>query len=168
MADDDDEPEEVEEGGETDSDAEEEIWQAMKRSMPKARNDSEGEAAEDSEVEEDDEDLAAYDYSDSDAEEGEGGEDDVPFKSAFPDEDDIEDDDNAFLEDEDDLLGSDEDMPMFLDGMDDVEEDDSKKSKSKGKNADRKTKKRKLNSMPTFATAEDYAHLLGDSDEDDV
>ncbi|ORY90226.1 CBF/Mak21 family-domain-containing protein [Leucosporidium creatinivorum] len=169
MADDDDEPEEVEEGGETDSEAEEEIWQAMKRSMPKARGDSDGEVDEDSEVEEDDEDLAAYDYSDSEDGEGEGGADDVPFKSAFPDEDDIDDDDNAFLEDEDDLLGSDEDMPMFLDGdKDDEDEDDGKKKKGKGKNADRKAKKRKLNSMPTFATAEDYAHLLGDSDDDDV
>lgn len=161
-----------EEADGTDSEAEEEIWKAMKRSMPKARGNVDDDGDEDIDIDDDDEDLAQFDYSDSEVE-GEGGEDDVPFKSAFGDEEDgIDDDgDDGFVEDEDDLVGSDEDMPMFLGGGDDSDEEveEPTKGKKKGsKKEDRKNKKRKLSSMPVFATADDYAHLLGDSDEDDV
>lgn len=45
---------------------------------------------------------------------------------------------------------------------DDDDEDDEDAAASKKSN-----KKRKLKHLPTFASADDYAHLLGADDEDD-
>jgi ribosome biogenesis protein MAK21 len=145
----------------TDDEAEEEIWRAMKKSMPKRAQDDDFD--EDEEMDDDEEDLAEFDYSDSDDEKAADAAD-VPFKSAFGDEEDgfDDDDDDNLIEDDADLIGSDEDMPMFGEDDDD-EEEGAKGSKSK----DRKSKKRKLNKLPMFATADDYAHLLGGSDDED-
>ncbi|GAA5860227.1 hypothetical protein JCM8547_003436 [Rhodosporidiobolus lusitaniae] len=195
---------------ETDSEKEEEIWRAMKASMPRAKGDSDVEAAvdaSDAEAEEgDDEDLGMYEYEDDEEDEevmrriraelegvaggGDEGEDsdlqvddmddlaefdgfsdadlddeeddddnDEPFKSAFPDEDandDDDDDDDGFAENDDDVFGSDDDVPL---GTGEEEDDESEKKKSK---------KRKLKHLPTFASAEDYAHLLGGSDDEEI
>ncbi|SCV68633.1 BQ2448_754 [Microbotryum intermedium] len=116
---------------------------------------------EDDDGEERDEEMFA---SEDDEEADEGAEkaasvdegEDAPFKSAFDylsaDEDD---DDLGLAEDEDDLIGSDEDAPELLPPP-------SKKQKKD----ERKLKRQKVKNMPMFATAEDYAHLLGDSDDD--
>lgn len=145
-----------------DDEAEEEIWKAMKASMPKkAGEEDDGMSEDDLEDEDDDADVAEFDYSDSEAgpsDDEEGGADDVPFKSAFGDDEDQFDEDSDgdnLIEDDADLLGSDEDMPMFGD-----EEEKDTKGRSK--------KKRKLGALPMFASADDYKHLLGgDSDGDD-
>ena len=151
----------------TDSEAEAEIWKAMKASMPGRGGDDGGEddMEEDPEDDDDDEDLAEFDYSDSDDEVVQG--EDKPFKSAFADDespfDDDDDDGDNLMEDEGDLIGSDEDMPMFAQGRSDGEDEPTAK---KGSKEERKQKKRKLKHLPMFATADDYAHLMGDSDED--
>ncbi|GAA5980815.1 hypothetical protein JCM10908_003877 [Rhodotorula pacifica] len=156
---------------ETDEEMEEEIWKAMKKSMPKAKGDSDMEDLEAGDDEDDDDDVAMYHYSESEEEE-EGGatkeaEDDddddeaePPFKSAFEDSD-IGEDDPGFLELDDDVLGSDEDIE--LDGADDDEDDEEAAAPGKKDN-----KKRKLKHLPTFASADDYAHLLGGSDDEDI
>lgn len=53
-------------------------------------------------------------------------------------------------------------MPLF---GSDVEAEESHAASSKSK--DRKKKKQKLKHLPMFATADDYAHLLGGSDDDE-
>ncbi|BGP21238.1 CCAAT-box-binding transcription factor [Rhodotorula toruloides] len=151
---------------ETDEEMEEEIWKAMRKSMPKAKGDSDlddlldEEASDDVDMD-DDEDLAQYDYSDSEDEGAEGmagaaDAEEGEWKSAFPDEDEGDDGSDGFVEADDDLLGSDEDI-MLGGGSDEDEEDEEEQARSK---------KRKVKHLPTFASAEDYAHLLGDSDDD--
>ncbi|GAA5873070.1 hypothetical protein JCM3774_000328 [Rhodotorula dairenensis] len=161
---------------ETDEDMEEEIWKAMKKSMPKAKGDSDLDDLEGGDDDDDDDDVAMYHYSESEeeaeeaAEEGAKGqsddddEEEPPFKSAFEDSDVGEDDDPGFLELDDDVLGSDDDIEL---GADDDDVGGAEGKGGDGKDGDRK-KKRKLKHLPTFASADDYAHLLGGSDDEDI
>jgi len=147
-----------------DDEMEDQIWKAMKKSMPKESGDAEllDDDNDDSEgvVDEEDKDLAAYDYSDSDDEEQK-----THYKSPFDDED-LGDDDDGFLEEDDDLVDSDADIPLY--GSDDEAEDENAASNKGGKRAENKNKKRKLKHLPLFATADDYAKLLGGSDDEDI
>ncbi|GAA5999928.1 RNA-binding ribosome biosynthesis protein MAK21 [Rhodotorula paludigena] len=159
------EQEDDEDDEETDEELEREIWREMKRTMPREKGDSDLDLGDDDDDEDGDEDadmddagdLAQYDYTDSE-EEGQ----DEPFVSAFPDEDaqEGEGDDDGFLEEDDDVFASDEDLPLA--GGD--SSDDDGEAAPAGKKAN---KKRKLKHLPTFASAEDYAHLLGGADDDD-
>lgn len=152
-----------EEEGSDDDEMEEEIWNAMRKSMPREAGDPDMADEDDPEAaaDEDEEDLAAYDYSDSDDEE-EATADEAPYKSPFADEeDDGGDDDDAFLEEDGDLLDSDADIPLY--GSDD--EPEAKKIETSNPS---KNKKRKLKHLPLFATADDYAKLLGGSDDEDI
>ncbi|KAM0793697.1 hypothetical protein ACM66B_001122 [Microbotryomycetes sp. NB124-2] len=179
----------VDDGKSVDAD-EEEIWDAMKKSL-KHEVDSDEDAVEpddEEELEEDDDvDAAEFAYSDSEL-----GVDD--FDMEFPDagdktfenavdsdgddlgmgddddeeldeDDDLEGDelDAGLLEDEDDLIDSDEDMPE----LDEDEIRDAKAGASKKAGAAGQNKKRKLKHLPVFASADDYAHLLGGDDDDD-
>lgn len=109
-------------------------------------------------------DLAAYDYSDSDV-----GADEGEFKSAFPEEqsDEALSGEDEFLEADDDLVGSDEDMPLGFDVAGGSDDDDDGEAPADAASAKKSNKKRKLKHLPTFASASDYAHLLGGDDEDD-
>ncbi|GAA6041580.1 hypothetical protein JCM8097_004276 [Rhodosporidiobolus ruineniae] len=103
--------------------------------------------------------------SDDDAEEAEEDEDDAdePFVSAFPDEDALSDaSDDGFLEADEDVFGSDEDVRLGGGESDDDEMDEADERQK------RKEKKRKLKHLPTFASADDYAHLLGGSDDEEI
>ncbi|GAA5854114.1 hypothetical protein JCM9279_002836 [Rhodotorula babjevae] len=151
----------------TDDELEDAIWKEMQRTMPRAKGDRDVEV--DSELggadldDEDDDDLAAYDYSDSDV-----GEDEGEFKSAFPEEqsDEALSGEDEFLEADDDLVGSDEDMPLGFDVAGGSDDDDDEAA-ADAASAKKPSKKRKLKHLPTFASASDYAHLLGGDDEDD-
>lgn len=171
------------EASEDEDPLEDEIWAAMRKSMPKAKGGHGDDEDDDVEDGDEDDDVAEFHYSDSDEDgqavveardEDEDEDDgDEPFRSAFPDEDDFSDDeDGGFIEDEDDLIGSDEDMPMFDDlageDSDQDEEESAARASKRSKKDERKNKKRKLKHMPMFATAEDYAHLLGNSDDEDI
>lgn len=161
----------------SDDSEEREIWKAMKATMP--AEDGDAELMDDSD-DEDDEDLAELDYTDS--EEEEAGEDD----EAAADQDDASSDDGEegmFDEEEDDLLpfaefddgaSSEEDDAAAgasagkKRGRDEVDEDEDG-SKPKSKSQQRRAERKKRKAMPTFASADDYAHLLGgDDDEDDA
>ncbi|KAK5718016.1 RNA-binding ribosome biosynthesis protein mak21 [Elasticomyces elasticus] len=136
----------------SDDEAEEEIWQAIAKSRP----DVEG-------IGEDDDDLGFSDLEDaSESEAGsepgldlgggaEGAEGDMDFAEmdGFPG---LESDDDA-------MLGSDDEAAM------DVEEESEQEEVSD--NRKKRKEKKRLKSLPTFASAEDYAKLL-DADPEDM
>ncbi|KAK0481504.1 CBF/Mak21 family-domain-containing protein [Armillaria novae-zelandiae] len=139
------------------SDDEEEVWKAMKASMPKTEGDDD--LVEDSDIDEDD--LP------SDFDAGEDDDDDEP--------DDSDDLSLAEGSDNDDLISLDEDMPeglMEYDGPGEEEEEewggiDSGNGKRK-RTQESKEKRKKFKSLPTFASYEDYAKMIEDGPEDDI
>lgn len=151
---------------ESEGDGEEEIWKAITASKPEV------------EGPDDDDDLSigdlesAYSSSDGGSEAGIdlGGDGDVVDQPAEGDDllaDDLSDpeglDDMPDLESEDDaLLDDDDDLPEDVEVPEDTQEEEMSKNKKKRK--DRK----KLKQLPTFASADDYAKLLGDDDDDDM
>jgi ribosome biogenesis protein MAK21 len=62
------------------------------------------------------------------------------------------------------MLGDDADLPSDFEGLGD--DDTAEKDERKEKSDEKKKKKRKLKHLPTFASMEDYAKLLGADDED--
>lgn len=139
-----------------DESGEDEIWQALVKSRP----DVEGDGG-------DDDGFSDIDMEDmmSDDEAGgvnmdEGvelnlGSDDEDIAPEQAAEDDDEDDfENFDLDDEDGFMDDEDEVQVDID-----EDDDDKKGDKK------KSKKRKLKHLPTFASAEDYAKLIGDDSE---
>ncbi|BGP12208.1 hypothetical protein JCM10213_007464 [Rhodosporidiobolus nylandii] len=107
----------------------------------------------------DDDDEAADEEEFAGISDASGGEEE-PFVSAFPDEDALSgEDDDGFLENDEDVFGSDEDVELG-----DAGETDSEDERRQAK----KAKKRKLKSLPMFASADDYAHLVGGSDDEEI
>jgi len=87
------------------------------------------------------------------------------------DDDDDDDDDNSpfGLEEESDaIFDSDEDAPVALPTADELLALTEVKKGSKGRESrqDRNAKRRKLSTLPIFASADDYAKLLENDDED--
>jgi ribosome biogenesis protein MAK21 len=144
-----------------DESGEDEIWQALVKSRP----DVEGDGGDDDDLS----DFDMDDLSDDDAGDMDGGvelnlgsDDEDMGAGGQPAEDEDEDDfENFDLDDEDGFVDSDADVPVDLDINDDTAVGDDKKDKD-----GRKAKKRKLKSLPTFASAEDYAKLIGDDDSE--
>lgn len=166
----------------TDDEAEKEIWAAMKRSMPSEEGDADVADASDAEGDDSDEDLSQFDYTDS-----EDGSDTGKINASDV-SDGEEDEAGMFDEDEDDLLpfadfeeGSDESSgdeeeeqattkgkKRSRDDAEDEEGDDQEKQatgKNHERNKQRRQEKKKRKAMPMFASAEDYAHLLGDGSD---
>ncbi|KAF2003343.1 CBF-domain-containing protein [Amniculicola lignicola CBS 123094] len=154
---------------------EDEIWNALVNSRP----DIEGEDVSDGSG------FSDFDMDDmSDDEEGGvdvdggvelnlGSDDDDDMEPAGDEQDEDMSDGPAFdLDEEDAFMDSDDEIPIDLEGMNDdtdAEDDneaDAKTQKQKERE-ERKKKKRKLKHLPTFASAEDYAKLLGGDEESD-
>ncbi|EON67446.1 hypothetical protein W97_06700 [Coniosporium apollinis CBS 100218] len=130
------------EGEDDDEDDEEEIWKALVESRPEVDgpgDDEEGFSDMES-LDDEDNDAGLDDEMDDGDEEG-----------------DEEDGDEA-------LVGSDEELPDDFEGFGE-EPDETKDVETKGKE-EKKRKKRKLKHLPTFASVEDYAKLIGDDDEE--
>ncbi|GHJ86839.1 hypothetical protein NliqN6_3241 [Naganishia liquefaciens] len=165
------------------SDAEEdEIWKAMQASMPQAGYDDD-DLLEDSDEDEDldisdEEDSAGQDVDVSDDEDEDDEEDGRIDDAEFQDEDE---DELPVDEDEDDLVDLD-DLPNIPLGSgdfgtydsDDEEEiftgvgkNASKKRKRDSKSTDGK-KKEKRKKLPLLASAEDYAALINDAEEENI
>lgn len=155
----------------TDEEEEEEIWKALVKSRPEI----EGGVEEDEEDSEELGDLEAL-MEDND---GEGRDGEVEFPDAPDSEGEGETEvdgtanesdgefDAAELEDgEDAFVGSDEELPSDLEAALDGEKVDKGKESKAEQGGDRKTKRRKLKSLPIFASAEDYAQLLEDDDDE--
>lgn len=129
------------EGEEDEEEQEDEIWNALVASRPEVEGDSESEPGFD--------DLMSLDESDeefkkemAEMDEGEGSED----------EDGVE-----FW---DDSEGDDEEGESELQQAPVAKEDEEKEE------SDRKKRKKALKNLPTFASADDYAELLAQDDDD--
>ena len=144
-----------------DESGEDEIWQALVKSRPEVEGDGG-----------DDEGFSDIDMEDmmSDDEEGgvglgEGvelnlGSDDEETGPAAQEDDDEDEFENFDLDDEDGFMDDEDEVPVDLDMDDDTDVDDDKKADKK------KAKKRKLKHLPTFASVEAYAKLIGDDDSE--
>ncbi|KAI5370347.1 Putative CCAAT-binding factor [Septoria linicola] len=80
-------------------------------------------------------------------------------------EDDLDSDDMPDLDDDDEdaMRGDDDDVPF--DGFGAEEEDEQPESNA-ARNKKKRADKKKLKNLPVFASAEDYAKLIGDDDDD--
>jgi len=168
----------AEEDEEVDSDEEEaEIWKAMKATMPAELQDDD--LMEDSD-DEDEDDIPSDLDDDSELAEGEGNE---QSEADSVREEEEEEDGDAFSlaegSDADDLLSLNDDVPEGMglieyDGSDasDQEEEwggiSEQKGKRKREEESGKARKKKLRSLPTFASYEDYARMIEDGPEDNI
>lgn len=146
-------------GDEDDEEDEEEIWKALVDSRPELEgSESEGD------VDMDDLESAIEGSNDEDVGGGKG-----PASKDVIDDAEGDDEEMDFVDDEEALLGSDEEVPsdlddafnselQFIPGNKDVVAPEPEK---------RSQKRRRLKSLPTFASVEDYAAMLDGSDEDD-
>lgn len=169
-----DKPEKKQRGDDEDSEdeQEDEIWQAIANSRP----DVEGPDSDD--------DLSMADlesaYDDSDAEEAEGsadddseagidlggGDDDEELGAQFEDMDgsDMEELPELDSDDEEAMFGSDDEVAVPL--GDDKEEESGEVDKT-ARNKKQRNERKKLKQLPVFASADDYAKLLGGDDEEE-
>ncbi|KAJ3500462.1 hypothetical protein NLJ89_g9785 [Agrocybe chaxingu] len=174
---------------EADSDLEEEeIWKAMKASMP-AAGDDEDDLMDDSDSEDDEDEVPEFgDDSDLAVEDDLEEDDEDDGDAEEKEKEDSDDDDVMSLiegSDNEDLISLDGDVPEGLglieyDGSDDSDSDDGggdpvgtskndKKRKHDEATAGGKGgKRKKLRSLPTFASYEDYAKLIEEAPEDDI
>jgi ribosome biogenesis protein MAK21 len=174
---------------ETDEEEEGQIWKALVGSRPEIE-DAEDDIDEDEEdvditdfMEDDDDDDeepasdeeggvaidgiggVAFHGFDEDEEIAEAGEEEVTAAAEASDDDGF---DVTALEDDDEgaLFDSDEELPdsvVIPDAAAAIEE------VAKGlKSTDKKKRKKSIKSLPIFATAEDYAKLIGDDDDEDM
>jgi len=134
------------EGSEAEED-EDEIWQALVNSRPEL------EGSEDEEME--------------------SLPDDATNASSMEDLDELSDDEDSaneagidLVEDDEGLIGSDDELPdhMKMTFADEVEPDTGPKSSDPDGKGDRKKKRRKLKSLPVFASADEYAKMLDGED----
>lgn len=162
------------EDDETDEEGEEEIWKALVNSRPEIEGEDEDEDGfsdldMDDMMDDDDEDGVDMDGG---VELNLGSDNDDEDDGAAPQQDDGEEDmdgDTFDLDDEDAFVDSDEDIPIDLEMNDDTDVDESLapvKSKKDKEKEQKSRKKRKLKHLPTFASVEDYAKLIGDDDSE--
>jgi len=149
---------------------EEEIWKALVNSRPEV---------EGGDDDDDDEGFSDIDMDDMMSDDGPGMDEGVELNlgsddedvQAEPDSDQGEADDgmDGFdLDDEDAFVDSDDEIPVDINMDDgtDVEELAPAKSEKDKERDEKKAKKRKLKHLPTFASVEDYAKLIGDDDSE--
>jgi ribosome biogenesis protein MAK21 len=144
---------------------EEEIWKALVNSRPEIEG-----------GDDDDEGFSDIDMDDMMSDDGPGMDEGVELNLGSDDEDvqvepesDQEEDDDGMdgfdLDDEEAFVDSEDDIPVDIDMDDGTDLDEPASSKPKDKEKDeKKAKKRKLKHLPTFASMEDYAKLIGDDD----
>jgi ribosome biogenesis protein MAK21 len=170
--------------GDLSDEDEDEIWQALVNSRPDVEGD------EDDDFDDDAEGFDAEDMeSDGEAEDlDKAGElsvdtEDEELEDGFPDEEvdlglkqreslagaaDGEDDEVPDFDDPDAeaFVGSDSDLPSDFEHFSEEETAGKANASEAGsKNKERRAKKRKLKSLPTFASADDYAKYLGSDEE---
>ncbi|KAI4261793.1 MAG: hypothetical protein L6R42_003017 [Xanthoria sp. 1 TBL-2021] len=136
---------------------EEEIWKALVESRPEIEGD---ESDDDLEME----DLEDLDEEMQSASENESGQAADARDGVKLDDDGIPD----LAEDDDDesLLGSEDDVPTNIQAAFEKEVQPRERT-GKGRNNERKEKRMKLKHLPTFASVEDYEEMLGGDEEGD-
>ncbi|GAB7361094.1 hypothetical protein MBLNU230_g1132t1 [Neophaeotheca triangularis] len=151
----------------TDDEGEEEIWQAIAKSKPEV------EGGDDSDDDLSMGDLESYSGSDDGSEggidlggaegdEGMGDEEQGLMLDGEEDEDDMEGMPELESGDEDDMYGDDDEVPEDMQD----EEEDKKDEKELSENQKKRREKKKLKQLPMFASADDYAKLLGEEPDD--
>ena len=150
-----------EEASESEGD-EEEIWKALVDSRPEVEGGSDGGIFSDDDI--DMEDMEDFEDDDEDlSEAGEG----------LTDQDEGEDVGGRplLLGDEDDeaLFNSEAEVPSDIDfSARELQSDEGKTAEKKDpEKGEKRSKRRRLKNLPTFASADDYAKMLGDEDEDE-
>jgi len=153
--------------GDEDDENEDEIWQALVDSRPEVEGNSEDDSdLEMLDLEGSDEESASASASDGD----EGG---VIINEEDDDEEMEEDGDGLFDEEDDDLIGSESEAGSDIDALFEKElqtaagngDEDGKDSE---KEETSRQKRRKLKNLPTFASAEDYAEMLENEEDEDL
>jgi ribosome biogenesis protein MAK21 len=170
----------------TDDEEEKEIWKALVGSRPEIEGDDAFDEDEELDLgefmDDDDEDDLDVDGEDEE-EEGEEGvtfagfdsdADSIPEdEDILPETDDLSDEGGVGIgelesEDEDAFVGSDDELPAHLPVPEDEEEEElDEKAVRKKERDEKKKKKRTMKSLPTFASAEDYARLIGGDSEEE-
>ncbi|KAJ2891656.1 RNA-binding ribosome biosynthesis protein mak21, partial [Coemansia aciculifera] len=159
---------------------EDEVWQAMTSSMPKAPKDDEADMGDlEANGDDDDDLLAALREDESDEDEDEGASDDESPDAEDSDEDEDDEDDDDSDSDMDGFPGFDDeisDAELDVDEQAEVAASQSEllplgtKRKSKGiaeepkASSSSSSKRKKSEKMPLFGSFDDYAHLI-DNDE---
>jgi ribosome biogenesis protein MAK21 len=145
--------------GDADEDgSEDEIWRALVNSRPELEGSDEG-----------DSDLEMEDCGDEDGLDSVEGDSDDEFERQSADGHDGSASEDIELDlgsgDDDELLGSDEDLPSDLDAIfkKELQTDQTEGLVDGDKPGPRKRKK--LRHLPTFASVDDYAELLADEEE---
>ena len=163
----------------------------MKATLPKELEDDD--LLDDSDGSDSDELPSGLNDSDEDGEDADRGvsadeveEEPVSGHKAGGEEDEEDDDVLSLVEgsDAEDLLSLDADVPDGLieydgsdagDGSDEAEEwggfdaeEPTSKKRKRSEAEDRKSRRKKLRSLPTFASYEDYAKLIEDGPEDNI
>ncbi|KAF2094763.1 CBF-domain-containing protein, partial [Rhizodiscina lignyota] len=145
---------------------EEEIWEALVNSRPEIEN-------EDDEDEQGFSDMEGLMSDGSDEVDGVDGIDEAGDEEGVGEEEGeaegaegSDDFDAPDLDSEDDaMMGSDEEVPVDIpDAQGDSDEEPSAKEPSKSQQ--KRSRRKKLKQLPTFASAEDYAKLLEDEDDE--
>lgn len=153
---------------EDEDEGEDEIWKAIVNSKPEV---------EGGDDEDDDLSMGDLESAYSDSEDGsEGG---LDLGGGDEGEDDEEGglmldggsedgDVPEFADDDDDeVFGDDDEVPFGVLDDEPEEEEEPAAGSKKARNKKQREDKKKLKALPTFATAEDYAKLLGDDDDED-
>ncbi|KAF2746533.1 CBF-domain-containing protein [Sporormia fimetaria CBS 119925] len=138
---------------------EDEIWKALVNSRPEIEGDDEDEEGfSDLDMDGMSDDMHDEAGSDGGVELNLGSDD-------GHDEEDEAGEDDFHLDDEDALMDSDEELPEDIDMGDESAEETAKPDKD-AEQGKKGRKKRKLKHLPTFASVEDYAKLIGDDDSE--
>ena len=151
-----------EKNAEKDGEDEEEIWKALVDSRPELEGSESGEDFDMDDLESEVEGSGEEALNDTEVADSEG----VVIDSG---EDDDDDEGMHFDDDDDDaLLGSDDDVPGDFDEAFMREVQLGPKEKEAELESEKpRQKKRRLKNLPTFASVEDYAAMLGGSDEEE-
>lgn len=145
---------------------EDEIWQALVNSRPEIEGEEDDEGFSDLDMGDMSDDMEEDGGMDAGVELNLGSDDEDQGASAEKQDEDDEFGDEGFdLDEEDAFVDSDEDVPIDIGMDDDTEVDESLPSKAKQEKDKKGRKKRKLKHLPTFASVEDYAKLIGDDSE---
>lgn len=159
------EKERREEAGSDDEGDEEEIWEALVNSRPELE-DGDGDEQGFSDME----DLMSDDSDDIEGleEMGDQANDDEVDGEVEDEAEDAEGSDGLEVpdldSDDDAMMGSDEEVPFDIPGA--QNESEEEKAPEQSKSQQKRSRRKKLKQLPTFASAEDYAKLLEDEDDE--
>ena len=144
-------------GSEADDDEDEdEIWKALVNSRPDLEGSEPSEDDMEMDMDDDDEPAGKPDEDGIQLGKGDGGLED----------DGSESQEGLFVDDDDEaLLGSDDEVPSELETAFNEEVKLGSETQSKlPEESGRSKKRRKLKNLPTFASADDYAEMIGDDE----